>query len=41
MISDEIKRAFSKYPTGKKNARGVSKANRLNSCLNALSSKKA
>ena len=41
MISDEIKSAFSKYSIGRKKVRGVSKTNRHNSCLKALSSKKA
>ena len=41
MMRDEIKSAFSKYPIGRKRARGVNKTNRLNSCLNALSSKNA
>jgi hypothetical protein len=41
MIKDEIKNAFSKYPMGRKKARGVSKTKRHSSCLKALSSKKA
>ena len=41
MISDEIKSAFSRWLMGRKKARGVSRTNRANSCLKALSSRKA
>lgn len=41
MMSDDTKSAFSRWPMGRKKATGVSKANRLNSCLKALSSIKA
>ena len=40
-ISDEIKRALSKCAIGRKKATGDNKTNKVSSCLNALSSKKA